>query len=130
MKRPYIAGPMSGIPFFNFPLFDAVANQLKRWGMEPINPADLDRSVGFDPWIYTDGSIADMDPGFLREAMKRDVEAIVNEADSMVMLQGWENSTGARAEYALARWKHIPVYEMTGERKLKLIEPKTRNLTA
>lgn len=103
-KVAYIAGPMSDKPLFNFPAFDACRDELKRWGWEVISPADLDRAVGFDP------ATSIVSKGFLDEAMERDIEAILR-VDAMVMLPGWMDSTGAKAEYALAKWRHIPVYQ-------------------
>jgi hypothetical protein len=101
----YIAGPMSGIPAFNFPAFDEAERILREFGWNPINPAEMDREIGFDPNRDT------VDKAFLEAAMARDVAAITEEAEAMVMLPGWERSTGAKAEKALADWKHIPVYQ-------------------
>lgn len=41
-KVLYIAGPMTGIPQFNFPLFDAVAHELRNDGWTIISPAETD----------------------------------------------------------------------------------------
>jgi len=98
----YIAGPMSGYPLWNFPAFDACRDGLVELGYTVLSPADLDREIGFDP------STSTVDKEFLELAMARDIEAIMK-ADLMVMLPGWEKSTGATAEYWLARWRHIPV---------------------
>lgn len=105
MKRViYIAGPMSGHPLYNFPAFDEARDRLREQGYEVVSPADLDRSVGFDPANNV------VTKAFLDSAMERDICAIMR-VDCMVMLPGWQHSTGARAEYALARWRHIPVYQ-------------------
>lgn len=104
MKRIYIAGPMSQHFGFNFHMFDRAAHDLRERGCDPINPADMDREIGFDP--YRDKAT----PEFLHDAMIRDTNAIIHEADALLMLEGWEQSTGAKAEYSLARWKHIPIY--------------------
>ena len=46
----YLAGPMRGIAFYNFPMFDRVAAALRDVGYEVINPADEDRKEDdFDP---------------------------------------------------------------------------------
>ena len=105
----YLAGPMSGKPLYNFPLFDRIRDEMRAEGYNVISPADLDREVGFDP---TTGVV---DKKFLDEAMRRDVDAIMK-VDALVMLPDWENSTGAKAEYALARWRHIPVYRWSIQR--------------
>ena len=47
--RIYIAGPMTGIDKYNFPAFDAAAQDLRDMGFHPVSPADIDRAHGFDP---------------------------------------------------------------------------------
>ena len=100
----YIAGPMSGFDEFNFPAFDRAAWDLQVLGHTPLNPAQMDRDVGFDP------NRDEVTIEFLQAAMRRDVDAILDHADAILMLPGWKGSTGAKAEYWLARWKHIPIY--------------------
>lgn len=41
-KVLYVAGPMTGIPRFNFPLFDAVSAALRGQGYTIISPAETD----------------------------------------------------------------------------------------
>ena len=104
MPSIYIAGPMKGYHLYNFPAFDAVAERLAKDGWTPISPAQLDRDAGFDP------ERDPVTPQFLKEAMKRDLDA-VQEADALVLLEGWWESKGARAEKAVAQWRGIPIYE-------------------
>ena len=104
-KTIYIAGPMRGYKDYNFPAFDAATVELEKQGWNVISPAQMDRDVGFDP------SKGEVTPEFIREAMLRDVEAIIKHADAIAMLEGWRDSDGARAEWAIAIWKRIPVYE-------------------
>ena len=103
-QTAYIAGPMSNHPAYNFPAFDAARDDIRSRGFDVISPADLDREAGFDP------DTCKVDKEFLDAAMQRDLDAIMR-VDFMVMLPGWRDSTGARAEYALARWRHIPVLD-------------------
>lgn len=90
---------MRGIPLYNFPEFDRVAGLLHSAGYDVISPADLDRKVGFNP---DKGDEAD--EAFIRAAMKRDIEAIIDRADAVALLDGWEASKGATAEVAMAAW--------------------------
>lgn len=108
-KTVYIAGPMQGVPQFNFPAFDRIRDFLTDMGFRVISPADLDREVGLDP-TQPDFDPSVVDEEFLRDAQRRDCSAIIDEADFLLMLPGWTYSTGAKAEYALARWKNIPIY--------------------
>lgn len=100
----YIAGPMRGHPRFNFDAFYEAEDRLTELGYEVLNPARMDEELGFNP--DTDNPQGD----FLESAMKRDVEAVYR-ADVVVMLPGWEKSTGATAEKWLAHWRHIPVWQ-------------------
>jgi len=93
--KVYIAGPMTGYPLWNFPAFDEAAEYLRACGYEVVNPADLDRAVGFDETA----EIAP--PGFLRGALKRDLAAIC-ECDAVAVLEGWRLSRGAMLEVLLA----------------------------
>jgi hypothetical protein len=104
----YIAGPMTGIPNFNFPAFNAAAAHLRSQGHEVFNPAERDiaRHGGVDISegnLKGDPTLAAKVHGFsLREALADDTAFICKEADAIAMLPGWENSKGARAEHALA----------------------------
>jgi len=95
MTAVYLAGPMTGLPEFNFPAFDEAARLLEAQGYKVFNPAQMDRDVGFDP------SSTQVDDKFLRDALRRDLAAICD-ADAIAMLPGWEKSGGARIEWMLA----------------------------
>lgn len=107
-KRIYLAGPMSGIPEFNFPAFNAAAAKLREGGHHVFNPAerDIERHNGVD--ISKGNSTGSQEEaakqhGFsLREALADDTAWICKEANTIAMLPGWENSKGARAEWHLS----------------------------
>lgn len=110
MKSIYIAGPMRGIAYFNFPAFDTAAERLKNEGWAVVSPADLDRDVGFDAMTM---SAEYVNADFVDAAMRRDLAALM-EVDAIYMLARWRDSRGARAEYALAQWRGIEIhYEQT-----------------
>jgi hypothetical protein len=105
-RRPiYIAGPMRGIEKYNFPAFDAAAEQLYNQGWEPVNPADLDRALGYDPDEAPEGFDWTLIPAELplKDIVKKDLEAL-QQCDAIYMLPGWERSKGAKAELAVALW--------------------------
>lgn len=120
MSKIYVAGPMRGIPFFNFPAFDAARDRLKKFGWEVISPADLDRAIGFDEKSFpADYDWVDLNKiGFdINSAVDRDVAAIKS-CDAIYMLKGWDDSKGASAEKGLAEWLGKPVLyegEMAGD---------------
>lgn len=103
MKCAYLAGPMTGYPLYNFPAFDAARDQLTAQGWRVISPADMDRAMGFNPETDTPT------PEFLTQVRRADTLAILDEADAIFMLPNWQYSKGARAEFALAEWKGIPI---------------------
>lgn len=88
---------MSGLPDLNFPAFNAAAAVLRAEGKTVFNPAEL--GLGSDDY---------------REALTACLAWICAEAEAMVVLPGWENSPGARAEVATAKALGIKVYRYTG----------------
>ncbi len=100
----YLAGPMSGIPDFNFPAFHAAATMLREQGHEVFNPAEKDEEIHDKSIFVGAGDVAACEKkGFsLRAALAADMKAIAEWADCIALLPGWEYSGGARAEWALA----------------------------
>ena len=95
MSKIYLAGPMSGIEDYNFPAFFAYAEALTDGGWEVFNPAQND----LDNWGDMDGVKKNAN---YRECLYQDLSWITQEADAIAMMPGWENSKGARAEWATA----------------------------
>lgn len=93
---------MRGLPRFGFDAFHAAEADLTARGYTVLSPARMDEEIGFNPDVDVP------DKAFLDAAMQRDFDAIMK-ADAVVLLPGWEKSTGATAEMWLARWRHIPV---------------------
>ena len=103
--KVYLAGPMRGIPEFNFPAFHKAAAMLREARYTVFNPAERDEAAhGKGVNASPTGDLKDIaHTGFsLREALAADTEFICKEADAIALLPGWENSKGARAELALA----------------------------
>lgn len=83
MSRVYIAGPMTGLPDYNYPAFNAMAAQLRASGFEVENPAE-----GPDLPTWSD---------YMRRAIGQLIRC-----DSVVMLPGWTRSKGACTEWFIA----------------------------
>lgn len=98
----YVAGPMTGYYLFNFPAFDKAALSLREAGHTVINPAELDRVAGVHEYTHP------LPPGFMRQAMARDCEAICR-CDAIYLLKGYERSEGATVELALANLLKLKV---------------------
>lgn len=106
--RVFISGPMTGYAGFNRAAFDAAERTLKSQGHVVLNPA-----------VLTDG---------LTQAQYMDIcAAMVRCADALFMLQGWEASAGARAEYALAeKLGHRILYQAPPEAEPVLYQYRMR----
>lgn len=99
----YIAGPMRDYKDFNFPAFDRADRLGTKLGWKVINPANMDRN---DP-----KSINKLSSELRqRKYAKRDVAAIFN-CKAIALLPNWHKSTGARAEYWLARWLMLEILD-------------------
>lgn len=116
--KVYIAGPMSGIPEFNFPAFFKAQKMLENNGWTVFNPAEKDQEKDLDTEaVKTGDSAKAMSAGFdFRECFTWDCDRVI-EADAIYMLRGWEQSPGARAEHsvATAMQKHYPEYQILYE---------------
>lgn len=100
----YIAGPMSGKEDFNRAAFNAAAKALAAKGWQPINPVDVERLM---PCEGEDGKV---DAVSLQRLMFVERE-IVRNVDAICLLDGWEESKGAREElnvFLLTR--DLPIY--------------------
>lgn len=91
----YIAGPMTGIPEFNYPLFNEVAAALRANGVEVRNPAENDGGSAGKPWEF-----------YMRLALRS-----LLECDSVCLLPGWWKSRGARIEHQIAYELGMDVWE-------------------
>jgi hypothetical protein len=111
LLRVYIAGPMeSAGGNYNFPLFDYVAYKLRKTGCEVFSPADYARQT-----LGSLETIQKMDKQALKQArkamLKHEIIWIIDNADVIFLLPGWERSTGATAERAVALAIGIEVRE-------------------
>lgn len=113
----YIAGPMTGIPQFNFPTFDTAAEHLRSLGFEIQSPAELDdpetREAALASPDGAPGSGAANDETW-GDFLSRDVKLIADVVEGVAVLPGWETSRGARLETFVARLCGKPVYEYQG----------------
>lgn len=101
MKTVYLAGPMRGLPLYNFPAFHDAAKRLREAGYEVWSPAERDLNEdGFDPATGVART--------LREYMLHDLPAVLS-SDMIVVLPGWEQSQGASLEVYVAKACEIPV---------------------
>jgi hypothetical protein len=104
-NRVYILGPMRGIPQYNFPAFDAMEKELRRWGYDPVNPAALDRDHGFVlENVPANQDWTKMPAGMkIRDIVLRDLRAVMS-CGSYIALPGYEKSKGATAEKGVLDW--------------------------
>lgn len=109
--KVYLAGPMSNLPEFNFPTFFKAEKELQDRGYEVFNPArhDTDKYGASTFKQCSTGNhnelkevLKDRTPTY-RDFMKVDLNWIIDNADAIALLPGWENSKGANAEVALAK---------------------------
>lgn len=117
LKAIYLAGPMTGYPDFNFPEFNRVAQEFRDAGWKVWNPADKEGETLSSESRKTGDHIKAQKDGFnFREVFLWDVDKVI-QSNAIFMLEGWENSPGARAEHAIAvaMKRHYPDYEILYE---------------
>lgn len=110
---------MTGYAEFNFPAFFAAQKDFESRGWKVWNPAAKDSEAA----VQADESFAAGDATKLvangwdwKDAFKWDCEKVLY-GDAIYLLKGWEKSTGARAEWAVAQFAkaQYPEYEIIYE---------------
>lgn len=85
MTAIYVAGPMTGLPDFNYPAFYAAAAKLRAAGYDVENPAE-NKVEGTASWL-----------AYMRMSLVQ-----IARVDGIALLPGWQDSRGARIEAKLA----------------------------
>ena len=90
----YIAGPMRGKENNNETAFFNAEKRLNRRGFTVINPLTIGRGIASDKVIASDAD-------FLRNVMRFE-RTLIRFCDAIYMLEGWQDSQGAKAELVTA----------------------------
>jgi len=112
---------MRNLPRYNFDAFDAAAYALRQDGWTVQSPAEHDRSMGFNPA----GSLEGFD---LSAAMAWDLQQVLD-TDCIIILPGWEGSTGCHYELSACHALGKPVLqypELTPVELPKVVTDPTR----
>ncbi|QHB37292.1 hydrolase [Gordonia phage Gudmit] len=104
--RYYLAGPMTGLPEFNYPAFTSAADELRRRGFEVVSPHELHDGDTGRSWEF-----------YVRAGLRA-----LLDCDEVVLLHGWHRSSGARLEHTVAVSVGIPCTEYVD--LIAAIEPK------
>lgn len=95
----YVAGPMSGLPEFNYPAFNDAADLLRDAGYSVLNPVDSEQHNHTgqpQQWQW-----------YMRHALR-----MVTEADGVALLADWDKSRGAQLEFHVAGALALPCYPL------------------
>ena len=93
--RVYVAGPMTGLPGFNYSAFNRAAAWLRAQGLHVENPAENKAPVDAE-WI-----------DWMRLAISQLIKC-----DAIILLNGWQQSRGATVEYERAKGLGLWIYSM------------------
>ncbi|GLS13632.1 DUF4406 domain-containing protein [Hydrogenophaga electricum] len=102
--RVYLSGPMTGLPDLNFPAFHAAADQLRRMGLDVVNPADINPDTSMS-WAG---------------CMRADIKALCD-CDAIALMPGWERSKGAHLELHIAHRLELAVVYVDRPESLQVL---------
>jgi hypothetical protein len=97
---------MTGYAEFNFPAFFHAEEKLKYEGWTVFNPANKEAELGTtEAKSFAQGDAVGLvaEGWDWRGAFEWDYQKVIY-SDAIYLLQGWEKSTGARAEWAVAQF--------------------------
>lgn len=95
MKKMFLSGPITGHDDFNHPTFHRIAAEFRMAGFEVCNPAE-----------FFDGDTSKERHEYMRESFK-----YLLEADTVVLLPGWQESEGSKVEAAVAKELDLIIVE-------------------
>jgi hypothetical protein len=121
--KVYIAGPMTGLPQFNVPLFDHVARQLRSQGYEVVSPAELDSPEMRAAALKSkDGAPAPVEHATGEtwgDVLARDVKVLSDHGiEGIVLLPGWYKSRGATLETTVGLLNGLKFFQWQVEEEL------------
>lgn len=97
----YIAGPMTGLPGWNFPAFNAAESYLSNLGFVPHNPAGHGIVAGATRSDY----------------LRYDLRELA-QCEGIYLLPGWTGSDGARFEVSVAQMLDMKIFYAPGSERL------------
>lgn len=103
MTKIYLAGPMTGLPDYNYPAFREAAEKLRERGWKVLSPAEnYNGDTSLPRYMY----------------MRKNIKLLLK-AEGIVLLPGWQDSEGAKLEFDIACALDLDIYELS-----TLLQPK------
>ena len=105
--RAYVSGPMTIIEDNNITAFRLAAEELRALGYEVLSPLELPTTMRGAEW---------------HDCLREDIKAICD-ADMLVLLSGWEHSSGAHLEVHIAHRLGLGVISLQDLRNIMFFAP-------
>lgn len=111
----YISGPMRGMPEHNYPAFHAAEEEIRGWGTydDVVNPArHFEGRTDLDSETY----------------LRKDVRMMAERCTAIYLMPGWQNSAGARIEYAVAQGLGMDIVTSGGGLMVEPVENEAQTI--
>lgn len=121
----YLAGPMSGRPYFNIPAFETAARVLRAKGYDITTPVELDSE---STYLEASQSLSgeDLKSGeSWGTCLARDVKLLADELNAVIFLPEWHLSKGARLECYVAILCDHPLFVYQSDGSISWLSSKT-----
>jgi hypothetical protein len=103
----YLAGPMTGLPLYNYPTFEQACKQLRSDAVKVNSPHEIQYDAPPGSLPYNDYIVAGLN--------------LLKTCQGIILLPGWAGSRGVMTELNAARAQKMPVLYMPNPRGLSLI---------